>query len=551
VQRVVFCIAIAAAVLLCYSGVLHNGFVGYDDPGYVTDNPHVNTGLSRANFTWALTAVHSNNWHPLTWISHAVDCALFGLNPAGHHLTSLLLHALTCVLLFLWLDDLTGYRRRAAFVALAFGLHPLHVESVAWIAERKDVLSAFFFSLALLAYSAYTRKPGLARYVLVAALFGAGLLSKQMVVTLPLLLLLIDWWTGRGLHLREKVPLFALGALASAATWWVHQTTGAVAPMDQFPLELRLGNAFVSYFRYLWKTVYPVNLAVFYPMPESIAAPASLGALLAIVILTGLTFAARRKYPALLFGWLWYVITLLPVIGIVQTGMQSIADRYMYLPMVGLLIAVAWTAAPFRPATALAAVALAACAILTFRQVSVWHDGVALFAHAIEVTDRNFVAHDNLGVELDRLGRSEEALSHYREAVRIRPGDRNSESNYAQATFTKAEKLFQQGHLDESLTLFRDGIPHAPQNALAHTYAGLILMQQQRLTVALAELRLSVALDPKLARAHIALGVALAQSGDIATARKELQEALRIEPTNAEAKYDLKLIDTLAGVPKY
>jgi tetratricopeptide (TPR) repeat protein len=275
-------------------------------------------------------------------------------------------------------------------------------------------------------------------------------------------------------------------------------------------------------------------------MPPAIAPWLVLLAAIALAGITWLALALRHKHPALAFGWLWYGITLLPVIGIVQTGMQSMADRYMYLPMIGLLIAAAWELARFRFA---APVALALWGVLTWRQIPVWHDGVTLFSHALEVTRDNFVAHDNLGVELDRRGRAEEALAHYREAVRIRPGDRNSEANYAGATFAKGEKLFQQGRLDDALIQFRDGLPHAPRNAMAHTYTGLILMQQNQLAAALSDFRLAVASDPKLARARVGLGVALAQSGDLSGAKRSLEAALLIDPGNAEAKFDLDLIE--------
>jgi tetratricopeptide (TPR) repeat protein len=405
-------------------------------------------------------------------------------------------------------------------------------------------------------------------------------------------LLLVDWWMKRPLRIVEKLPLFALAAAASVAAWWAHQQSGSVATIDQFPLGLRLANAVVSYVRYLWKTIWPVDLAVFYPMPATI--PASV-VLLAVLVLAAITWLALRS-RAIAFGWAWYLLTLLPVIGIVQTGMQSMADRYMYLPMIGLFIGVVFAFAPAalpqrsvnktyngqrsltvaplgqayirhrgatvrercrtfefftdrhgRASVSGVAVVLSFWGVLTWRQIRVWQDGVTLFAHAIQVTEDNFAAHDNLGVELDRLGRGEEALAHYREAIRIRPGDRNSESNYAQATFAKAEKLFQQGQLDDALALFNDGMPHAPRNAMAHTYAGLILMQRDRLSDALAEFRLAVAIDPNLARAHIGLGVALARSGDLSGARKSLGDALRIDPANAEAKFDLNLVEGAAG----
>ncbi|HJZ97765.1 MAG TPA: tetratricopeptide repeat protein, partial [Candidatus Solibacter sp.] len=476
---------------------------------------------------------------PLTWISHQLDCTLFGLNPAAHHLVSLLLHALNTVLLFLWLDGLTGLRWRVAILAAIWGLHPLHVESVAWVSERKDVLSALCWMLALLAYAAYVRKPGFARYAIVAACFTAGLLSKPMVVTLPAILLLIDWRQRHPLRLTEKLPLFALAAAGAWMTVWAHQQSSSIASTVTFPLQLRLANAAISYWRYLTKTIVPIDLAAFYPMPRSIPAGLAIAAMLGLLAVT--YFAMRDRRIA--FGWLWYLITLAPVIGIVQTGMQSMADRYMYLPMAGLLAVMAWETRHARAVIAASPLAIAACATLTIRQIPVWHDGVTLFTHAIRVTDGNFVAQDNLGVELDRRGRSEEALAHYREAVRIRPGDRNSESNLAHALFDEGERLFRQGRLDDALAQFREGLPHAPQNAMAHTWIGLILMQQEHLPAALAEFRLAVAIDPKLARAHVGLGVALVRSGEIAAAKQELLQALKLDPANVEAKFDLDLID--------
>jgi Tfp pilus assembly protein PilF len=540
-------LALSAVVLFCHSGALRNGFTGYDDPDYVTSNPHVNTGLTGANVLWAFTAAYANNWHPLTWISHALDCTLFGLNATGHHLTSVLLHVLTTVLLFLWLEGLTRLRARSAFVALAFGLHPLHVESVAWIAERKDVLSAFFWMGTLLAYEAYRRQPGVWRYLVVAALLAAGLLSKPMVVTLPVILLLVDLWQGRPARVVEKLPLFALAAVASTATVWAHQQGGSVAAMEALPLGFRVSNAAIGYMRYLSKTIWPVDLAVFYPMPATIPLWAGVAAGISVALITVAVIAGRRRHPALAFGWAWYVITLLPVIGIVQTGMQSIADRYMYLPMVGLLIAVAWELAPLRGSAFAAAILLIACAVLTGGQIPVWRDGVTLFTHAIAATDGNFVAHNNLGVELDRRGQPDAALEHYREAIRIRPGDRNSERNYGQAVVDKGGRLCQQGRFDEALAAFHEGLQHRPDSALAHFYIGMILMQREQIPPAIGELRQAIAMDPKLARAHVGLGVALAHAGNFAGAKRSLGDALRIDPANAEAKYDLELIQRATG----
>jgi tetratricopeptide (TPR) repeat protein len=535
---------LAAVVWLAYRPVLANDFTGYDDPEYVTQNPHVNSGLSAANIAWAFRAAHSNNWHPLTWLSHALDCALFGLRPSGHHAISLALHIANTVLLFLWLAALTGSMWRGAAVAAIFGVHPLHVESVAWVAERKDVLSTFFFLLALLAYSAQVKRGGAARYSMVAILFACGLMAKPMLVTFPLILLLLDCWPYARKDRRrmwlEKLPLLALSAASCALTLWAQRQGGAVAALDRLPLGLRLENAVVSYLRYLAQMAYPVRLAAIYPFPlHGLAAWTVIASVLAIAAITAASVALRRRRPWLLTGWGWYLITLLPVIGIVQVGMQAMADRYMYIPMIGLLMAVVWEGARLpRPAAAAATIAvLAVSGVLTWRQAHVWHDGATLFAHAVAVTEDNFIAHDNLGVELDRQGRSEEALAHYREAVRIRPGDRNSEKNYALATFAKAQRLFQAGQLQQALPLFREGLRHQSGNSLAHTYTGLILAQDTaRLPEAAAEFEEAIRDDPANVDAHYYLGVIHAAQGDLAGAARLWDAALRINPGFAPAR---------------
>ncbi len=561
VSPAAICVLLAAAVFSCFSPALRNGFVGYDDPEYVTGNPHVRTGLTGPNVVWALTTAHSSNWHPLTWISHDLDCELFGLEPAGHHLTSLLLHVANTLLLFLWLNGATGSRAGAAWAALIFGLHPVHVESVAWVAERKDVLSTFFWMLTLLAYTAYARKPGVVRYCLMAALFAAGLMSKPMVVTLPVVLLMLDWWPlGRkelwGRLAWEKLPLLALSALASAAAVWAQRQGASLAPIDRLPLGLRLSNAALSYVRYLVKTVWPVDLAAFYPFPLRGIPPWEVASsLLLLAAASWLAFAARRRKPWLTVGWYWYVATLLPVIGIVQVGMQAMADRYLYVPMVGLLIALTWECGAIRSRSPVAARLLplaaglvaAACAVLSWRQVQYWKDGMTLFEHALEVTRDNFTAHDNLGVELDRRGRFEEALAQYRETLRIKPGDLHGEENYAQANFAKGERLLNQGAYRDALTSFQEGLLYRPRNALAHTYTGLVLTQLGRLDEAAAEFRSAIELDPTLARAHLGWGVVLAQSGKDEDAGREFAAAVRSDPANVEARFDLGLVQASLG----
>jgi Flp pilus assembly protein TadD len=553
-SRAFVCALLAAAVIPAYSPVFHNSFVGYDDSEYVTENVHVNTGMNWENTAWAFTAAHSSNWHPLTWLSHALDWSLFGGWAGGHHLTSLLLHVANTILLFLWLSGATGSMGRSAFVALVFGLHPVHVESAAWVAERKDVLSTLFGLLALLAYGAYAKRPAIGRYLLVAGLFACGLLAKQMLVTLPVLLVLLDWWPLGRLSpvvrwprlLIEKLPLLALSALAGAAALWAQRAGGSISGAARLPIALRFSNAAVSYWRYIGKTFWPVHLSAFYPFPgHGIALWSVAASMLALAAVSWAVVAYRKRHPWLVVGWFWYVLTLLPVIGVVQVGMQSMADRYLYVPMVGLAIALTWEIAsrakgPVLPVAA--GVALTACAILTWRQVHVWQDGVTLFTHAIEVTQDNFVAHDNLGVELDRRGEYEAALAEYRETLRIKPGDIHGETNYAQANFAKGERLFNGGKPDEALAAFHEGLQYRPGNALAHTFAGLILTEKHQLAPAIREFHEALAIDPALARAQMGLGVALSWSGRALEAEPAFEAAARFDPSNAEARYDLGLV---------
>ncbi|HKE30072.1 MAG TPA: tetratricopeptide repeat protein [Bryobacteraceae bacterium] len=539
--------------MACFWPALQNSFVGYDDPDYVTRNPMVSAGWSWRLFPWAFTTALSSNWHPLTWVSHALDCSLFGLAPQGPHLTSLVFHAANSALLFLWLAGATGFCWRCAFVALAFGLHPLHVESVAWVAERKDVLSAFFFFLTLLAYTGYARRRGAGRYVLVAVLYTAALLSKPMVVTLPLLLLVLDRWPlarREPWHrlVLEKLPLLALSAASSAVTIWAQRAGGSVAALDTLPLALRAENATYSYLAYIGKTLWPVNLAAFYPFPFNGVAAWKVAS--ATGVLAGfalVAWIARRTHPWIASGWIWYAVMLFPVIGIVQVGMQAMADRYMYLPMIGLLIPIAWELSRFSATRLAAPLALAALAAVSWQQISYWHDGITLWTHALAVTQDNFVAHDNLGVELDARGRADEALDHYRETLHIRPQDRNGQLNYAQASFAKGERLFNSGHQVEALGAFRDGLRYRPGNALAHSYTGAILTESGNLDGAIQEFHQALGIDPNLASAYIGLSVALARTGRLAEAERTLQQCVARNNSSIEAFYNLGLIEAAQG----
>jgi Tfp pilus assembly protein PilF len=547
----VICACLALAVVLVLYPVVENGFTGYDDPDYVTQNSHVSAGITWQNIAWAFDGAHASNWHPLTWISHQMDCTFFGLNPAGHHFMNLLLHVINVLLLFLWLSGATGFQGRSAFVALAFGIHPLHVESVAWIAERKDVLSTMFWMLALLAYTWYARKPGIGRYLAVAAFFTAGLLSKPMLVSLPFLLLLLDWWPLARKEkwtrlVVEKIPFAALSALFAAVTIWAQGRGGSIVALDHLPLELRAANAAVSFLRYLGKTAWPANLAAFYPFPSVIPMWAVAGSLAVLILATWFAIRTRRRQPWLAVGWGWYLLTLAPVIGVVQVGQQSMADRYMYVPMIGLLLGVVWQAASLALSPVVGFSFLAIFSALSWRQAHVWKDGLTLFTHAIEVTEENFVAHDNRGVELDRLGRSEEALEEYRETLRIKPGDRIGEQNLAQASFAKGQRLLEQGNLEGALAALREGLRYRPQNAVAQISLGVTLARLARAAEAKKAFEDSVRADPSSVEAHYDLGLVQQALGDHLKALESYDASLLLQPgfgpaqaARAEALYNL------------
>jgi hypothetical protein len=391
-RRVVASVAGLLAILtfIAYAPVLDAGFTNYDDDVYVTANYHVQHGLDGTSLRWAFTTTRAANWHPLTWISHTLDWSAFGDRPRGHHATSLLLHVANVAILFLLLGAMTRAWWPSALAAALFAVHPLHVESVAWIAERKDVLATFFGLLAIAGYARYAKAPSMSRMTVVVLLCAIGLLAKPMLVTLPFVLLLLDTWplerrTSWRLRIIEKLPLFALASASAFVTVWAQRQGGAVASLDRFPIELRLGNAAWSVVAYIEKTIWPRGLAVFYPHPGATVIPwgAALG-LLVICGVTGLAWWQRRRRPYVLVGWLWFLGTLVPVMGLVQVGKQGMADRYMDLPSIGLFVVVAWASAEFgKRAVVPAVAAVIALAVVTHAQATVWHDSITLFTHAI------------------------------------------------------------------------------------------------------------------------------------------------------------------------
>ncbi len=437
---------IAALTVAVYWPVLQNGFIDFDDEDYVTANMVVRQGLTLKGFIWAFTTFNAANWFPLTWLSHMLDVTLYGLNPMGHHGTSLLLHVANSLLLCALLHRLTGFVGRSMAVAILFAIHPLNVETVAWIAERKSVLSTLFWFLTMWAYCGYAKKPSLKRYLPVALFLALGLMAKQMLVTLPAILLLMDYWplnrfsprqdengagqAGITVLLLEKIPLVALSAAASFAVLRAHASVGALFQVDGDSVILHSGNAFLSYVKYIRNMFWPMDLALFYPFePPAITALRVAGAVILLAALTGLIVAQGRKRPYLVFGWFWYLITLFPVIGFVRVGGQALADRYTYIPLIGLFLMIVWggteIAGKWRkgiPAvTGVAVIVVVILSALTVTQVRYWQNSYDLFAHALAVVERNWLAHNNMGILLSQHNRNDEAIQHFKESVRLNP----------------------------------------------------------------------------------------------------------------------------------
>jgi tetratricopeptide (TPR) repeat protein len=541
------CVFLALVTLALYWPVIGFEFNNYDDAQYITDNSQIHSGLTGQNVLWAFTTGHASNWHPLTWLSHLLDCQLYGLNPAGHHFTNLLYHVANTLLLFGLLRRMTGAVWRAAFVSALFALHPLHVESVAWIAERKDVLSAFFGLLTLWAWLTFIKAPSPWRYALALLLFTLALMSKPMLVSLPFLMLLLDFWPLRRVQpekpllgyatlVKEKIPFFALTLISCIVTFLVQKAGGAVVLANMISPEKRAANAVVSYLRYILKLLWPQNMAVIYPYPAHIPWWQVAGAcgLLVAISIAVLRTASRRPY--LIVGWLWFIISLVPVIGLVQVGVQSIADRYTYLPAIGLFVMVAWEATerlaawpPAKPMLASAAgVVLAGCFLVSMHQLQYWHDSIALFTHAIEVTTGNAVAHCNLGQALAAAGKPEQARDEYTRALTIDP-------NYVSAMVSMSSYYNLHRNYDEAISCLNAALTIRPDSDQAHYNLALAFSGQGKTAQAVAEYRAALKINPRHDKALVNLGATLAQQGDLTNAISLYQRALEIAPDNPYA----------------
>jgi tetratricopeptide (TPR) repeat protein len=533
------CIALAGVTWLVFSQTLWHDFINYDDPHYVYENTKITGGLSISGIAWAFSHIHSLNWHPLTTISHMLDCQLYGLKAGWHHFTNVLLHTLAAMLLFLALQQMTGAVWRSAFVAAVFAIHPLHVESVAWIAERKDVLSGVFFMLTLLAYVNYVRLPRIRSYLVVVFLFACGLMSKPMLVTLPFVLLLLDYWPLDRIkgqlwkRVAEKIPLIALSAVSSVITFLVQKS--AVGQTDELPIFERINNAVVSYVLYIWQMLWPVNLAVFYPHPENRLPPSEIVCcLLVVMCITVAAIALRTHRPYLLTGWLWYLGMLVPVIGLVQVGWQGRADRYMYLPQIGLYIAATWGVANLTALhrhrrailSTVAVLVIAALSSCAWVQTSYWRNSEILFRHALAVTTNNDVAENNLGIVFLGQGKLDEAISLLQSAVDLRSDNSPAHENLAKA-------LLQKGEVDNALVHYRKLLELQPDNIEVHNIVGTVLIQQHRIREGVEEWRKGLAIDPNNGNAMSNLAWVFATSPDDslrdgAKAVQLAEQALRI-----------------------
>jgi len=635
-------IFLVLATLAIYWPVGSYEFADYDEQLYVTENPIVQQGLTWHGVAWAFTTDAAGNWHPLTWLSHMLDCQLFGVKPGAHHWTSVVFHILNTLALFLALTRLTGAVNRSGVVAALFALHPLHVESVAWVAERKDVLSGFFWVLALWAYAGYAKRPNIGRYLLVLAAFAGGLMSKPMVVTLPCVLLLLDFWPlkrvrwktvqpqnsdsnhgAHGIHgkdrvfdgldhdrsdesppvpqwsifrvfrvfrgsncfsprrlLLEKLPFFALAVVSSVLTVLAQHKGGAVGTLEKFPVSVRLANAVVSYVSYLGKTICPEDLAVLYPHAGMPPVWMTLGASVVLVCVSLLALALASRRPYLLAGWLWFLGTLVPVIGLVQVGTQSMADRYTYLPLIGIFIMITWGVAdllanrpvPFLAIAAGTTLVLGVLTAVSVAQVRYWENSFTLFTRALNVTANNATAHYNLGQAMSIQGRVAEAMPHYFEAIRIKPDYDVAHNNLglslalmgrlveatnhyaaavrsnpknADAHFNYGLALGSLGDFDAAISHYAVVLQISPQHSGAHNWMGNALAAQNRLEEAGSHYSESVRLKPDYDDAHFNLGLNLAKQGKQAEALPHFAEAVRLNPDNAKAHAQLAL--ALAG----
>ena len=567
---VLVCLVLILATSAVYWQVTGHDFVLLDDDIFVYENHHVQNGLTLDNVIWAFTTTDTGLKIPLTWLSLMLDFELYGLDAGGYHLTNLLLHIANVLLLFFILKLMTGGLWRSGFVAALFALHPLHVESVAWVAERKDVLSTLFWMLTLWAYFRYVQRPTVIRYLLILVPFALGLSAKPMLVTLPFVLLLLDYWplgrfqVGQSADapqssvqaavksgqprsavlslVWEKIPLFALVAVSIVVTFLAEKSGGALVHSATWPIAIRIANGLVSYVKYLEKMIWPHPLAVFYPHPGySLPIWKAAGAGLLLLCISILVVRGARRHPYLLVGWLWYIGTLVPVIGLVQVGAQAMADRYTYVPLIGVFIVIAWGVPeigrrwPHRRLylATLSTTLLLFFMVMTWKQVQYWRNGISLLEHTLEATSNNWLCNYNLGTALDKKGRTDDAIKHYLEALRIAP-------DYAEAHNNLGIALDKKGRTDDAIIHYLEALRIAPDYAEAHINLGIALDKKGRIDDAIKHYLEALRIRPDYAEGHNNLGIDLARKGNFDMAVKHFQKALQINPNFSYARANLK-----------
>jgi len=574
-QKILISLALFVAVIVVYFPMRHCGFINLDDPRFVTENPNIRSGLTWQSVRWSFTAgllrddPNADYWRPVSFLGHALDITLFGLNPAGHHLMNVGIHAVAAVALFLVLQSMTGASWRSAFVAALFALHPLRVESVAWVTEQKDVLGGLFFVLTLGAYVRYVRGPfSIARYLLVFVLFALALMSKAMVMTLPFVLLLLDYWPlGRmsgaqpateatdratktpGELVKEKVPLFALMMASCLATFLMNHAKNQTALL-QVPFGTRIGNILISYVAYIGKMLWPINLAVWYPLHLDLSVATALVAGVGLVAFTIVVISNRQQRPWLVTGWFWYLGMLVPVIGLFQGAGEAMADRFTYLPSIGLTIMLCWSV-PCRSLDRrdvrigvgiVGVAALAACAVLSRIQIGYWNDSETLLQHAVAVTQGNWLAETNLGTALMRSGRTPEAIDHFESALQAKP-------DLAEAYYDLGNASGRLGRTDEAIGYYEHALRINTDYVEAHCNLGIALMQMGRTTEAIPHLEQAVRLMPGHVEAQYNLATALGMTGRTTEAIEHFQAVLQIQPGHKQARNNLGM--ALAALGKY
>ena len=545
VLKFAICLALVAITFAVFGQTLGHDFVNYDDPVYVSENPQIQSGLNWQSMIWAFTHVHSHNWHPFTTMSHMLDWQLFGPKPGAHHLMNVLLHCANAVLLFLLLQRIAHSVWGSAFVAALFAIHPLHVESVAWISERKDVLSGLFFFLTLFAYIHYTRRPSVARYATMSILFGFGLLSKPMLVTLPVILLLLDYWPLKRFEgarasklLIEKIPLFVLSVASAIATLIAQR--GGIVQIAHLPLGWRAGNTLSVYLVYIWQMIWPANLATIYPHPGQLPIWETVSAGAALVLITFAVFFLRKRRAYLVTGWLWYLIMLLPVIGLIQVGSQAHADRYTYLPQIGLYLAITWTTIDLSKSfryrrevlAAVAPIIVVAFAWRAWIQTSYWHDTEQLWNRTFAVTKQNDIAHFEFGEFLLKSHRLDEAIAQFETVLVNHPSDPDT-------NFEIGSAYMEKGDLDLAARHFEQTLKVEPKNPQVETNLGNVLLKSGRIDDAVNHYRNVVEREPSSALAHYNLAVGLHRLGQLPEAIAHYKAALTIDPKYPDAEYFL------------